>query len=272
MTEQKVILLIEDEADLVVMSRGLLTRKGYRVVTASNGKEGLEKLAEITPHLIILDINMPEMDGATFYEHIYDHANKKAKYPVMVVTARAHLGELFAKLDVDGFMTKPFELDQYLHEIEIIMSKRYGSPGDFASEKQNSQSPRKPVRKVLVIEDDQTAFDRIVLAFVNRGYDLAAAKTGVDGIEYAMENPPDMVLIKLGLPDLPGDVVALKLRKMPKTMDIPLLLYRPFDMRSVYTVEKQICDKIGIDKLVESDEPNALLSELEKLTGRCPQG
>lgn len=72
-----------------------------------------------------------------------------------------------------------------------------------------------------MVEDDPEVFGKIVVEFTNRGYDLAGSKRGVDGLAHAMMDLPDMVLIKLGRPDLTGDVVALKLWRLPKTMDIP---------------------------------------------------
>lgn len=263
MEDPKVILIIDDEVDIVMMLQGLLKRKGYCVLIAHNGKEGLQKIAETKPHLIILDINMPEMDGASFYEHIYDHANKRAQYPVLVLTARANLGELFAKLDVDGFMTKPFEIDAFLREVEIIIKKRYGMCESASEAKRDLPKKIKP-SKVLVIEDDQEAFNKIVLTFANRGYDLSASKTGMEGLEHAMLSLPDIILIKLGLPDLAGDIVALKLKRMPKTMDIPLILYRPYNVRGETSVEEALCEKTGIDRLIDSDDPVVLLKEVER--------
>ena len=183
---------------------------------------------------------------------------------MMVLTARARLGELFAKLDVDAFMSKPFELDAFLHEVDIIMKRRYGILAEDAAGTSALPSQKKKLQNILVIEDDQDAFNRIVLAFANRGYVLSGSKTGVDGIEHAMTNPPDVILINLGLPDLAGDIVALKLKRMPKTMDIPVILYRPFDIQTEYSVEKEICKKAGIDRLIESDDPQVLLKEIER--------
>jgi DNA-binding response OmpR family regulator len=264
MEDPKVILIIDDEVDIVTMLKGLLKSRGYCVLTAHNGKEGLQRIAETKPHLIILDINMPEMDGASFYEHIYDRVNKKVKYPVLVLTARTQLGELFVKLDIDGFMSKPFELDIFMREIEIIMKKRYGMLSETAPGKKDDLLKKKSPQNLLVIEDDQEAFNKIVLAFANCGYTLSVSRTGVAGLERAMMNPPDMILIKLGLPDLSGDIVALKLKRMPKTMDIPLILYRPYNVRGEYSVESSLCEKAGIDRLIESDDPQVLLKELER--------
>jgi len=266
MTDSKVILIIDDEVDMVTMLKGLLQHKGYCVLTAYNGKEGLQKIAETRPHLIILDINMPQMDGASFYQQIYDHVNKKSKYPVLVLTARANMGSLFSKLDVDGFMTKPFEIDAFLQKVEIIMSTRYGVEESAVVPKDGDESQeRETPKRVLVIEDDDEALDGIIRAFTKYGYDISGAENGVEGLEQAMLNPPDIVLIKLRLPDLSGDVVALKLKRMPKTSNIPLVLYQPFDIRNNFKIKEFLFEKMGVDRLIESNDPRILFKECERV-------
>ena len=70
-----------------------LERK-YNIVTASDGAEGLEVAAEVKPHLIILDINMPKMSGIEFYRRICDEHNMP-KFSIIVLTARGELKDLF---------------------------------------------------------------------------------------------------------------------------------------------------------------------------------
>lgn len=84
-------------------------------------------------------------------------------------------------------------------------------------------------------------------------------------MERAMADPPDIIILKLGLQDLPGDLVASKLRQMPKTMDIPLLLYTPENKDLNYDVTNHICRKTGIDDIIETDSPSVLLKESNRL-------
>src|SRR4029077_16070984 len=85
---------------------------------------GLAKLEIFKPDLIILDMNMPRMGGLEFYQKISDQLNQP-KYPVLVLTARANMETLFKELNIDGFMAKPFEVDNLLEEINIIIKKRF---------------------------------------------------------------------------------------------------------------------------------------------------
>ena len=121
--QQKTILLIDDEIDLQQLTKIALQSKGYKVETANNGLEGLAKLETLKPDLIILDMNMPKMGGLGFYQKICD-GGAHAPYPVLVLTARANMEQLFKQLNVDGFMAKPFEIDALLHEVETIIQNK----------------------------------------------------------------------------------------------------------------------------------------------------
>jgi DNA-binding response OmpR family regulator len=80
-----------------------------------------------------------------------------------------------------------------------------------------------------------------------------------------MRCPPDLVLIDLGLPDLSGDIVALKLRHMPKTMNIPFLVYVKEDLRRNYVILDHLKEKIGTEVILESNDPYVLLKRAECL-------
>ncbi|MFH1768104.1 MAG: response regulator [Candidatus Omnitrophota bacterium] len=256
MSDKKItILLIDDEVDLVdAVSFQLKAKTDYEVIPAYNGIEGLERLNEVTPDLIILDMNMPKMGGIEFYRKICD-SKAKAKYPVLILTARANLEHLFRDLNVDGFMTKPFELDDLFKEIDTIITKRYGKP-----EREKLKAKEGPV-KVLIVEDRKESFDKIAIAFLNAGYIVNSANSGMSAIDKIMVDLPDLLVIKLGLSDIAGDLVASKLKQMPKTMDIGIVLYTPHSEELNYLVTERICAAIGIRRLLESDDPSGLLRE-----------
>ncbi len=125
MENKKTILLIDDEVDLVDMIEFFLVSKGYIVVTAHDGLEGLERLKEIRPDLIILDINMPRMDGLEFFQKITGPDNRSL-HPVLVLTARANAEEMVRTIGVDGFISKPFDIEHLIERVESIV--RDGGP------------------------------------------------------------------------------------------------------------------------------------------------
>ncbi len=125
-TNTKQILCIEDEPEMIDLIRLILGRRGFEVIGAAGGKEGLEKVRQQPPELILLDLMMPDMDGWEVYQQI--KADEKTKdIPVIVVTAKAQsidkvLGLHIAK--VDDYIAKPFSPQELMNSVEKVLSAR----------------------------------------------------------------------------------------------------------------------------------------------------
>jgi two-component system response regulator VicR len=121
-TDQKHILCIEDEPEMIDLIRLILGRRGFDVVGAAGGKEGLEKVRQQIPDLVLLDLMMPDMDGWEVYQQM--KADEKTKdIPVIVVTAKAQsidkvLGLHIAK--VDDYIAKPFSPQELLNSVDKV--------------------------------------------------------------------------------------------------------------------------------------------------------
>lgn len=113
------ILVIEDDAWLQKVITDILHNAGYATVSADNGQEGLAALAAHRPHLVITDVNMPVMDGFTFYTAMRSQT-EWLEVPVIFLTARAdktsiRQGRL---LGVDDYLVKPFDNDDLLSAVQ----------------------------------------------------------------------------------------------------------------------------------------------------------
>jgi len=122
-TEEKRVVCIEDEPEMIDLVRLILGRKGFGVIGANGGIEGLETVRREKPDLILLDLMMPDMDGWEVYQQIKADAELRA-IPVIVVTAKAQsidkvLGLHIAK--VDDYITKPFGPQELLESVEKII-------------------------------------------------------------------------------------------------------------------------------------------------------
>ncbi len=123
MKEAKTILVMDDEPEYVEMMKQFLEEASYHVVTAHDGEAALKIIHNLRPDLVIMDVNMPHMNGLQFYREI-STAHGLAKLPVLVITARGDLEPLFRELEVEGFLTKPFPIPTLLNEIETIFNKK----------------------------------------------------------------------------------------------------------------------------------------------------
>ncbi len=108
----KTILLVDDEIQLLSLLSDVLTKEGYRVISARNGQEAIYSARQGKPDLIILDIMMPEMDG---YEFIRQHRRERDT-PIILLTAKVEEEEkvLGLRMGADDYITKPFSPRSWL--------------------------------------------------------------------------------------------------------------------------------------------------------------
>ena len=118
-----IILLIDDEKDILLTIGDFLNINGYTILTATNGEEALRQLEGNKPDLLILDINMPKMNGLAFLTAV--QANPEwADIPVYVFTGRANMEQYFEEVRVAGFMAKPCLPDKLLTDIKNILTQK----------------------------------------------------------------------------------------------------------------------------------------------------
>ena len=253
--EKKTILLVDDDPSLLLTLSDFLDFEGYRVVTAESGEQGLLRLEEVTPDLIILDMSMPGMGGVGFLKRISSDKGVP-KYPVLVLTARASMAEFFANIDVDGFVAKPCDPGDLLMEVGRIIFLRSGTSGD---ERAVSAAPGK--QKVLIGEDDEIIADNLVSAFAEKEFIVARVSRGPDVLEKAIVERPDIIVIRYMLTGMNGDVVAEMLAAMPSTGNTPVVLYD--DGESVATLREKA--GANVRKIVGESDATLVCAEAIKV-------
>ncbi|MCS6908747.1 MAG: response regulator [Anaerolineales bacterium] len=123
---KKKIVYIEDEAEMIDLVRLILGRKGYEVIGANGGREGIRLIQTEQPDLVLLDLMMPDIDGWDVYHQL--RADERTKsLPVIVITARAQnidrvLGIEIAK--VDDYLAKPFTPQELLESVAKVFARR----------------------------------------------------------------------------------------------------------------------------------------------------
>jgi DNA-binding response OmpR family regulator len=124
--ELKKVVCIEDELEMIELVKLILDRNKFEVTGANGGQEGLEKIGEIGPDLVLLDLMMPEMDGWEVYQKM-KASEAMRDIPVIVVTAKAQsidrvLGLHIAR--VDDYITKPFGPQELLDSVERVINSK----------------------------------------------------------------------------------------------------------------------------------------------------
>lgn len=120
----KKILIVDDEPDIIEFLQYNLRKEGYEVVTASDGRQAIEVAEKTKPHLIILDIMMPELDGVETCR-ILRSRKEFAKIPVAFLTARDEDFSQITALDVGGddYITKPIKPRVLISRIHALLRR-----------------------------------------------------------------------------------------------------------------------------------------------------
>lgn len=115
------ILVVDDTPAMVVNLQQILMDAGYRVITAQNGKEALEKAKHDKPDLIFMDIIMPDMDGYESCRELHKNADTKGIPVIFVTTKNQKADKLWAQMQGGkGFITKPYSPDQIIDQIKAL--------------------------------------------------------------------------------------------------------------------------------------------------------
>ncbi|MCC6146746.1 MAG: response regulator [Anaerolineaceae bacterium] len=125
MPDTQTILHVEDSIENRTLVRRLLQFEGYEVLEAGNAEEALQVLEHYTPHLILMDMNMPNVDGYTLTRQV--KMNPRLHHiPIIAITANVMRGDRERSMQAgcDGYIEKPIDVDQFGEEIA-----RYIQPG-----------------------------------------------------------------------------------------------------------------------------------------------
>lgn len=204
--DKKTILLVDDEVDLTELVEFQLTAKGYNVIVAHNGIEALKVLNKTSPDLIILDVNMPGMGGLEFYNKI-SAAHGGAKYPTLVVTARTNLEGIFKDIETEGFMTKPFEIDSLIREVDRITSDMV-NPMIF-----------------LVDFKEKPNVVQMIEAFNKGRYDVINVEDYRTLRSKAEEKKPDFIILEYMQREMAGDKFIKTIKADSLLSGIPIIVY-----------------------------------------------
>ncbi len=115
------MLVVDDEPQLLRALRINLKTRGFVVTTASTGAEALAAAARTNPHVVVLDLGLPDIDGLTVLEGLRGWTN----VPVIVLSARADAADKVAALDTgaDDYVTKPFGMEEFLARLRAAVRR-----------------------------------------------------------------------------------------------------------------------------------------------------
>lgn len=117
------VLVVDDDPYILMSLEFLMKKSGYEVLIARNGTEALEHINEQQPHLVLLDIMMPDVDGYQICTYVKNNPSLSAT-KIIFISAKT-TDEAIAKglsLGADKYITKPFSTKQIVAEVKVLLS------------------------------------------------------------------------------------------------------------------------------------------------------
>jgi DNA-binding response OmpR family regulator len=217
-TKEK-ILIIEDEQSLLDLLSAKLKKEGYTVDFATDGEEGLKKIEEFKPDLILLDIVMPKIDG---YEVLETLHSQNSKTPVIIISNSGQPVEIekTKKLGaVDHLIKTEFSPLDVLNKVrDYLDSGSAEGEGERPREKKKAEPRAKKSEgkdvgiKVVLVEDDPFLREICSKKLTKEGYTVYEAIDGEQAMENITQVKPDIILLDIILPAVDGFQILHQIR------------------------------------------------------------
>jgi two-component system OmpR family response regulator len=126
-TERVRVLVVDDEANITDLVATVLRYEGFEVQTAASGRDGLRAVEEFRPHLVVLDVMLPDLDGFEVQRRLAD----EARVPVVFLTAKDTTDDKVRGLTMgaDDYVTKPFSLEEFVARVRAVLRRAHGRDG-----------------------------------------------------------------------------------------------------------------------------------------------
>ncbi len=226
--EDKTVLVIEDNSANRKLVRTLLRIKGYNVLEAEEAVTGIELAREHMPDLILMDIQLPGMDGLCATRKIKEDPIL-GKIPVIALSAHAMKKdqEKAMKAGCDAYITKPFQNEKLMEDIGRFISGNTPmiETGDKKTTELLSKKKHSGYKNRIMIVDDEPINLKILGAKLSsENYEIIHAFSGQEALDKTEEEHPDLILLDIMMPGMDGYEVMKRLKKNPETRDIPIII------------------------------------------------
>jgi signal transduction histidine kinase/CheY-like chemotaxis protein len=244
--EASSVLVIDDDPNVQDLMRRLLSKEGFRVVTASAGEEGLKLAGELRPDVITLDVIMPSMDGWAVLSAL--KANPElADIPVIMLTIMDSKNMGYT-LGASDYLTKPIDRDR----LSTILQKYRRDLPQF---------------QVLLVEDDAETREILRQMLLKTGCSVIEAENGRVALERIADSQPALILLDLMMPEMDGFQFVAELRNHEQWRSIPVVVITAKDI----TPEDRLRLNGYVEKILQKETYTSekLLAEVRDLVVTC---
>lgn len=271
---QASILIVDDIPDNLRLLSQILTEQGYEVGKALNGQMALRAAQAAPPDLILLDINMPDMEGYEVCQRL--KADERTQdIPVIFISALTEGWDRVKAFHAggSGYITKPFKTEEVLVRVknQLAIARLRSSrqelsinlpPEDITDQTQLPSSDRTdvPKRNILVVDDTPDNLRLLSTMLTEQGYEVGKALNGQIALRAAQTAPPDLILLDINMPNMNGYEVCEHLKADQRTQSIPVIFISALD---------EVWDKVkafklgGVDYITKPFQAEEVLARVQ---------
>ena len=249
---ENTVLVVEDDHLNMKLMRSLLGLGGYRIYEATEAETALRMAAEHRPDLILMDIQLPGLDGLSATRMIKSNPALK-DIPVVALTGYAMEGDREKALEAgcDDYITKPINTRNFLESLSRKATGECVSVAEPAPETR----PRHPISRILVVDDDPMNVKLMVAILDREGYESLTAHDGAEALDQVRRHQPDLILLDVMMPGIDGYQVTRELKQDPATEAIPIIM-----ITALNGAEDKVCGlECGADEFLSKPVNSAEL-------------
>jgi two-component system, cell cycle response regulator len=218
------ILVIEDNALNLKLVLGLLTLGGYQLLDAEDAERGIELASFHLPDLILMDIQLPGMDGLEATRFLKGQEKTRA-IPIVALTAYAMAGDESKAREAGccGYITKPINTRTFLEVVDTYLNQRSNA---------NMPAVRRSDRhknRILIVDNDPLNVKLLSAKLPADQFEILPAFSGKEALHRTMKDNPDLILLDIMMPEIDGYEVSHRLKTNPATESIPIILFTALD-------------------------------------------
>lgn len=219
------ILIIEDNLMHLNMVGDILTRSNYEVITAENSLIGLKLAQEALPDLILMDMDLPGIDGFKSTS-ILKNNSKTANIPVIALTALVadNYKKKAFKSGCDGFISKPINIQNFISTIENYIEPQPQKSTNRSSvvQKKSEKINYKP-HEILIVDDNLMNTELLKATLTQINQNVKIAYNGFEALNLIEKNHFDLILLDIMMPEMSGFELIGKIKQNPIKMNIPVI-------------------------------------------------
>jgi CheY-like chemotaxis protein len=262
------MLVADDDPSIVRVIAERCLRIGFNVETASNGIGALLKASRGKPDILVIDVNMPEVDGLSVCAHLLDPGKKPLD--VIVVTGSRDLEAIercegFGAYYVRKGLNFWSELEAALTELYPAMAGRIGETGKRGPVIKLRSRPR-----VLLIDDDSDINTFLASRLEKCGIELLYASDAPQGFRMACRDEPTVIVTDFFMPNGDAQFLLTRLRTNATTENTPVIVFSGRQLNEVTSqaLKREICGHPGaVQILRKSTDTGELFETLKKFCG-----